>query len=592
MLTPILMVLTSIPVDIRIGEVTKQSRVSSEVSRALVSMNTGKLEELHAVERADGMGYRQIVGKFPWFPEFDDVVGSPDIIASAAAAFIRENSEVFGVSVEFADSWLGRPEISVRDTDWSIQFDQLRNGVPLDGAHLKMTILMDGTIVSVNGQIENIADAERPPILTPELAITSLERLGINGFPTVATRFTSRFSEETRDAPANTMTFLATDGQEGWFYLAVDRFSGGYVWHFTTTDGKHMVVDDATGAITVYETNLEYKTIDCNVKHLEFTRVGALATSTDPDGAVAHQIPCGGDEVFGTCYYQLRRSEVTNGLDRVQDDIGAEPQVAQACSSSSIPQFTQGVGGSNFNEQSAFFFGTQARKIANQNMYSKVAPSSPTNVEYWTDYQSSVTRYEPFWHDIYIAPVSTQRISSLVHEYGHHVVTTYGVTADQPCVNDVNEYASVHETLAEVFLQLYLADDDLVNFSYIGDPGDGATDSHRFGAGFVDDSNDCNLVDEHNEGLGFTMAAWEVLHNKSCPSGCTTSGMDNDLWTDTSDEEVVAARFGDAFAYALDAVSADTTHEDILSMMSARFTQKYGAPAATRIMAIFQHHGR
>ncbi len=364
-------------------------------------------------------------------------------------------------------------------------------------------------------------------------------------------------------------------------------------------------ISDATGEITdTYLTAENYVTDVCNIRHLEPPRDSAnifATTVRTPNGSsVTDSITCGGDDYFtGQCYWHLKRNELSNGLERVYDDSTSQVEDSQSCSSTSAPSFIASSG-SGFDQQNGFFWGSRARHYLNQDMFSVVPPNwgQPHTVEYTMHSNEPFSRYKREWNEVHIHDRDRFRIETLVHEYGHHTAKNYGLGRGT-CVSGTFESQELNETFAQLAaMVVYVDDGEFLNATYQTEFTDSGSDPHlSTGPTEVDDGNKCN-EEEHDEGDGLEVAIWELLWNRNCSAGCTSSTTThgNGIFrqpssTNSIPHENVINAVAAALAFGLANTPDNTTYGSFVSSFLARIEDDFDVDTSVRANLVLSHHG-
>lgn len=574
----------------------------------LRSLHTGEPALLHAVPRADQAGFRTIIGRFPALDKRMEQA-SDDEIVRGCVDFLNAHRDIFGLSRPVEPEWLELDGISPSEDLWSVRFFQARGGVRIADAGVTFTFYPDGALYSVVGQVEDFPVAASDfAVATPSLVragdrtltLTSDDRDGV---------------ASGRDAQALSVRVAggATADAGGVARRAIDRQSRRAVW-LVDVAGERLTVDAARSEVVARASAVEpYRSSQCNVRRAVVPRRNGRAdwvAIADADGLLAPTIDnnvstCGADEDwFGTCPWQLKRTNVPNGFKRVEDDSGAEVEIPRPCSDTSALNFTN-ASTQSFFEENAFAWLGRMRSIMNTNAWGNVAPTDTADVTVHVRYENFLydkSHYDPNWHAINIHRRNDYSLHTLFHEYGHYVAHSYGLGWGV-CWAGVTESERITETLADFFLSVQAAADGEIQAAYNATL-DTSWHPHVRASDIVqDDANDCNASDIHDEGWGLNQALWELLYNRDCnvtpcrvPSNPPSVMIDvrtpgNDIWRDVQQATVIS-RVTDAVVTALRNTNNDTTYDDLVAQMSARWTARWGAIIAGRAMAVLAHHGR
>ncbi len=370
------------------------------------------------------------------------------------------------------------------------------------------------------------------------------------------------------------------------------------VWVYED-DESRIYVSEALNVIEI-DSRQENLTGSCNVRLKDFPRSSGYATIlSEGSSSRTEEITCQADDWFGTCYWQLKRepSGYNHAIGRVLDSDGAEQEIVQSCSSSSVPQFTA-TNGDSLREQGAFYVANQMRFFTNQNAWSQVAPSSQANVQITVDDDgSSVASFSPTFTDIRCnqdhADGNGCAIDVLAHEYGHYVNWTYGGYGST-CSGSDHSFA-LSETLATIYGLLFFLDDDetLPQYTALAGSmlGNGPSPHTTSASSF---SMDCtNSTTQRISGLPFTTAIWEVAWNRDCTTdSCTDTQTSNGttIFSGLNREATITA-VGDALSYANASLGQNPTFQQVRALMRSRIQSEINLSTATRFQRVMSHHG-
>lgn len=514
---------------------------------------------------------RSVIGKFD--VGLDSTTSfRGEAVGDAVAGFISKHASGWGFSEVFRPVLVAGDVLAVSKHLHVTTFEQYWNGLKVLDGEVTAGFWPDGTLQSFNGRLgtwENTDDA---------MAVSDVIRS------------------------------FAADGIDtgiGSLERGLSLQYGGVVWMHRNGPNS-AILDEATRVVVHTDDSKEHVTAPCNVTRRDFPRVGGLATQLVEGGNnLSEQITCEASDVFGTCYWELRRepSGFTHGIGRVLDNNDGEQQDIQACSSTSVPQFT-GTNGDALREQGAFYVENQMRFFIDQNVWSQVAFSQEANVRITVDNANVVTaQYDEFFTDIDCNNVcATGNCCSqdvLSHEYGHYVTWTYGGNFDDQCTAGTEEGNALDETLANVFGHLFWLDDDQTKAQYgaIGQSIGGTSPSaHTNVLSIRSAAPSCpnGQLPNVTDGAPFQQAVWELMFNRDCSNldVCTsTSGVDNSIWTSLGQEGVLT-QVGAALGAALSVLGANNiTHDMVRAQMRSAIISNADPATGTRAQRVFSHHG-
>jgi Fungalysin/Thermolysin Propeptide Motif len=146
---------------VRLGEL-REATTGNEHYEHLRIIHLGEPTLLHAVPRADGTGYRTVIGKF-----LSPSSGIGEHLQNAAVEFdartlmtavsgvIDAFAPLLGVTVPFDPARLEVSTATIVEGTVVIELMQLRNGIPLEDAGLVVVFDRDGDLQSISGQLED-----------------------------------------------------------------------------------------------------------------------------------------------------------------------------------------------------------------------------------------------------------------------------------------------------------------------------------------------------------------------------------------------------------------------------------------------------
>ncbi|MCK6533156.1 MAG: hypothetical protein L6Q84_09300 [Polyangiaceae bacterium] len=576
----------------------------------LRALHVGEPALLHAVPRADQAGFRTVIGRFPALGKSLAQASDQEIV-QGCVDFLNAHRELFGLSRPVEADWLELDELERDDALSTVRFFQARGGVRIADAGVTFTFYSDGALYSVAGQVEDFpaaaSDFAGP---APSLVRAGAETLTLE-------RDDPAGPADRRDTRALSVRLggggLPAAGR-GVMRPAIDRVSRRAVWLVEAEAGERLTVDAARAEVVARTSSrLPYTSSQCEVRRGAVPRTNSdgradwvAIASNDVLRApsVVGISTCGADEWFGNCPWQLKRTNVANGFARVLDDAGGEVEDSQACSDPTLPRFAS-TSTESFFEENAFAWLGRMRTVMNTYAWGNRAPNDLTDVNVHVRYENVLfdrSHYHPTLHDINIHKRDNYRLHALFHEYGHYVAHSYGLGWGI-CFAGISEGERITETLADFFFSVQAASDSQIQAAYnasldtVWEPHVRASDI------VVDDTNDCNASDVHDEGRGLNQALWELLFNRDCTvTSCRVPGNPpsilvdvrgpgNDIWRDTL-QNVVISNVTDAVVRALKNTNDDTTYDELVAQMSARWTSRFGADTAGRAMAVLAHHGR
>lgn len=520
-------------------------------------------------------------------------------VADATARFLIIHGEAFGLRPGETVA-LKVVRIDALDDSTHVASVQQVHGdrrVPVVDREMSAVFWADGSLHSVNGSV--LPNTPLPePDLQPADAVASAR-------PTGEAEPAELVPEVVDGTTIYTAPGVAVE-------LMTDGF-GALVWRVRD---KHWVtiVDDATGAISHAHDTRRFVNGSCNVRYRDFEKNANGFTTmliADPDyvspgttGTRTEQLTCQADDWFGTCYWKLRYEGVTHSINRVEDESGAEVEVAQSCSSSAVPQLTS-AGGNSLREQTAFWAANHMRTFTLQNVWNQVAPNRTESVDYHIDGDYyTCGHFNPTTTSIHLEP-ACGLTDIFLHEYGHYVSWSYNGLSSA-CSDGTNEGDPLEETVANLFAMITVADDPDTKPLYgsLGEGGSLPRDGlgggqgpapHITGAGLQLPTVDCTVVDKHLIGNAFEQAVWELLFDHDCTaagSACASADTLDDgaeIW-DLGDEAVIT-RVGASLAFAHKALGTDVTFAQFRAQMIAKIQVDSGATIANRASAVFSHHG-
>lgn len=576
----------------------------------LRSLHTGEPALLHAVPRADKAGFRTVIGRFPALARRMDQASDEEIVRGCVD-FLNAHRDLFGLSRPIESEWLELDAIARGDDLWNVRFFQARGGVRIADAGVTFTFYPDGALYSVVGQVDDF------PVAASDFAAAAPSLVRAGDRTLTLERDDQDGLADRRDARALSVRVGgggdAAAGR-GVMRPAIDRFSRRAVWLVDVEAGERLTVDAARSEVVARTSSLlPYTSRQCNVRRGAVPRgeggradwVAIAANDVLLAPSVIGVSTCGADDDwFGNCPWQLKRTNVANGFNRVQDDAGAEVEVPRACSDTSALNFTS-TSVNSFFEENAFAWLGRMRTVMNTYAWGNVAPTDTADVNVHVRYENVLnnqSHYHPTFHDLNIHRNDNYRLHTLFHEYGHYVAHSYGLGWGV-CWAGITEGQRITETLAEFFVSVQAAGDSEIQAAYNGSLDTNWQPHVRASDIIQDDTNDCNAADIHDEGWGLNQALWELLYNRDCTvTPCRVPGSPpsvmvevrgpgNDIWLGATQATVIS-RVTDAVVTALRNTNDDTTYDDLVAQMSARWTARFGAATAGRAMAVLAHHGR
>lgn len=381
--------------------------------------------------------------------------------------------------------------------------------------------------------------------------------------------------------------------------LTADEHLGACVWSIQVDTDKFLI--DGSGQLVDSGSNiLNYGTGTASIRRRTYP--ASAADHEFPNGTAISTVGAGyNPDFFGVnCTWELSNFSGAHKLDQLHDDDGAECTDVIPCGSSQ--QFECiGTGSDAMREQNAYYFVYRARQHARDHAWNFNPPQNTTSavrviVDIGPPYCGDAPAcYSPDLTDIYVRAGDNDNSSagSMYHEYGHHIVWTYGGLEWIGCTEGSNESAGLNETLSNVFA--YAASTRDNGARYNTPWGRVANGQPHMSGGpiFVYPGSHSCATEVHNRGLMFEQAAWELIHNVNCAdTSCTSSTTGaNHLWPGIPSNATSASYVIDCLAYALDTTPYTTTYESIASQCAVRAGVRHGAGTRAEIEAVFAHHG-
>lgn len=553
----------------------------SFVERAM-GLHEGAPAEFEVVDSPGGPV--SVIGRFPTSLGMN--AWSKPAAASRAVAELVERVWLVSPHLQSRDA---RP---VDDNFDIITFDEYVNGLRVLDRAIVVGFWADGSIQSVNGVVVEGTHPTTTPIprLTPDDALA------------IACSNAHQCSNEEYRADATDRWSSAFGGQLefGW-----SDHAGGPAWRIHGPYGTQ-IIDDELATVVSSTTNEEFVTGDCDVRIYDHSHdsLGRATSMNENLSKRVERLTCEATDYFGTCYWQLRREPwgFAHGIARVQDANDGEQEIAQACSSAAIPQFT-GTSSDALREQGAFYIANQMRYFTNQNVWSQVPPAQNANIQITVDDDGTCASFNPFMTDIRCNqndPTAGNccTTDALAHEYGHYVTWTYGGELSDLCVNNGVQSNSVEETIATDFGFLFYYDDPEVDPTYGALAGfalGNAPSPHTDASSLLPFTMNCSTtLNQRVSGFPFSQALWEVLWNRNCQSNdtCTIDMFfGSTIWPSPTGREQVITNVGSAMGWAMSVLGPDVTYQQVRAQMRSRILAVSNAAAAEQFQRVFSHHG-
>jgi len=345
------------------------------------------------------------------------------------------------------------------------------------------------------------------------------------------------------------------------------------------------------------------------------TNVRSVSGSTGPTVPLQpdHLIPCEGDEIWFTsnCTFKLRDMQHNQALEQINDgstgDGLDQEYVGEYPCSTTNPSFPSNLS-NNSEQRRAFTYLAQVAEASKVRLFQQVTPGQNTGVELHTDWfvATGSARYDDQDHDIQMKD-GTVSPELVWHEYGHHVANMYG-NFSNVCNPFIDEGNALDESVGAMVSMITLARltlDGAVAATVLH-PTYGAVNS--MGIGVNEHSSTDNILTYDNTlcpngPTGFYQAAqpfvqafWEVLSNRNCVSGCSTSsnayvtggsGGIRSSGTETQHEMGISK----GLAKALALTPANTTYGSVLGFMRSSWVDSFGTTDSNNLYAVFDHHG-
>lgn len=381
--------------------------------------------------------------------------------------------------------------------------------------------------------------------------------------------------------------------------LTADEQSQSCVWSIQVDTDKYLV--DGNGQLIASGSNvLHYGTGTASIRRRTYPASGG--DHELPNGTTISSVGAGYNPDFWgvNCTWELSSFSGAHKLDQLHDDDGAECTTVLPCGGTQQFQCV-GTGGDAMREQNAYYFVYRARQHARDHAWNFNPPQQTTSavrviVDIGPPYCGNAPAcYSPDLTDIYVraGDNNNSNAGTMYHEYGHHIVWTYGGLEWIGCTEGSNESAGLNETLANVFA---FADSTRDNGAKYNTPwGRVANGEPHMNVSpvFVYPGDHSCSDPVHDRGLMFEQAAWELIHNVNCgATSCTafTTGA-NHIWPGIPSNSTSASYVIDCISYALDTTPYTTTYEAIASQCAVRAGARHGSGTRNAVEAVFAHHG-
>jgi hypothetical protein len=508
-------------------------------------------------------------------------VHQSDLALKAAVAFVNRHYSSFGLKAPYRLELQATRHEAIDDKTLVIHAEQHADGLRLLGSEVTVTLHADGALHSINGYLREPAAWAQDPSLTVE---DVAQRLG-EAVPALAGKWSPRTSALGRN-------YAAADGRT--LERAIDPRAGGVVWR-TRNGAEEVVLDEATLAVRRISTD-DHVRGSCSVRHSDFPRSGGQATTMASLSGTAVESPtCEALSFFpNDCFWQLKLDELftTHAIARIVDTNDTQTERHQACDST--PSFGS-TSGDFLQQQTAYVSIQGMRHFMLDNVW-RVAPNRDSKVEVRIDSGEpgaggAFFRDTGFAREIHMSPGASSFPDTYWHEYGHYVVWTYDDVSNN-CDTGEDEGDAIDETLANVFGFLNALDDPDVNPTYaaVEDFANQAPAPHT-GAGNRLTLGSCT-ADEHDMGVAFEQAVWELLWNRNCESTVCPNPVTfgNTIFPGAS-RETVLRNVGEALGFALRSLGQNITFSQVAAQMRDRVRAQQGAAAGNRFGAVLSHHG-
>ncbi len=345
----------------------------------------------------------------------------------------------------------------------------------------------------------------------------------------------------------------------------------------------------------------------CNMTRFAFPRNGVYATSLNT-GSTTGSCPatetdtgiCEAQTYPGNlCIWELRRETgISQKIMRVQDYDSAELSMATTCPAQ--PTFG-GCNANSLRQQTAFWTTEQMRSFMQSYVWFYTSPTQAGPVAPWVDWPRTNCAYYAWgaYSSIECAAAES-KAHVFMHEYGHHVVWTYGDVGNQ-CVPNVgagNLYESdaIDETYANVFAALFAAADSAPGgirpqYGAVAGLAYQAPSPHTNAGSIVSGYGRCGSVDFHNIGRAFEQAMWELMWNRNCSSvACTTTSAFGSAIFPSATQTQVLVSMGTALGYSLSVSGMEPKFQSLWTHMYVKLIGLHGVTEANNANDVMTHH--
>jgi hypothetical protein len=522
----------------------------------------------------------------------------PESVAKALRGFVIKNRDLYKLKAGDDVKFAVRAVRLLADGTGVAEVDQYMGALRVLDSEVTAALTASGTLESINGTPFVNRNPGAQTLLGIDRAITVLVKDARDAGPAA----TAALGEMGAFKPNTPNKWRRGDGatiEAGWSVR-----HNAVVWRAFLPRAV-IWIDDANGIIVRRESQEDAwgdsEVRRANVRHRDWPRGDdGRATSLNeipgfPPVTLVEQLRVGGDEWWGTCFWHLKRQPFgfPHGIARIQDEIGGEQEVSQPCSSGIRPSFTRSNGDA-LREQGAFYIASQMRHFIDQNVWSQAAPNRDSNIDFHMDDAGVPTAvFNNFFTSIRANPSFGQQ-DVLMHEFGHYVVWTYDDVSGN-CDPGRDEGDSIDETLANVFGQLFAADDPEIDPTYGALEGFALNNGpapHTNTSSSITQNITCATANNPADGQAFQQAIWELMFNRDCTSDtCTSaSGVGNTIWVGESQEAVIT-HVGAALGRALQVLGQNITHSQIRAQIILKIRTDSGNATANRARAVFEHHG-
>lgn len=522
-------------------------------------------------------------------------------VKSSVVDFVNGHADQF-----LLEEYLGDSTLRLRETTWDgdvafIEFDQVHEDLPVLGG--EVVVVIDGAcnLLTFNGAFNN--SSALPP--SPLVVGKGMKEVDPKDVCEGSTNEPWPVSSELNTVRA----VWIPDHGKGFEYVT----------------NNYVCVVDASGAVISVASNWRNDYVASNIS---ITRGNYTSTNLETRApGVTNTIAAGRNDFFGTCTWELSYFFAPAPLDRVQYEPGSEVDEVGPCATYTPVFHANTRWNAEFRQQEAFWSLRTARAYYQSYMWNvfsatqKINDGVRANVDMGPPYCSPAC-YNPVLTDIFLRErdddgiMYDHRIDRYAHEYGHHVVETYGgLGSGNTCPTDQAD--GVNESIADALAMVVMINKFNAAYSAtwtrVGVGGsrhlpNGTTcttnancpSTHRCVSGVCVNSPltyTCNTgVEVHGRGEAFEHAIWEIMHNHDCSShgnDCNLSfgNAINPCWTDMEASQYVAR----AIAYALKSTGPTVTYTQIVNAIVYDLSVSQGVTCGVvphqSADYVFAHHG-